>query len=119
MADCFESLVGAILLDLGIKAARKFVLKHLRPVMDEALVNDDVVDHKSALQEFLQRRFKQIPHYRKIRATGPDHARIFTVECTFNGERLSKARGTSIKRAEQEAARKAMKKIMKKGSSRH
>jgi len=114
LADCFESIVGAIFLDRGIRAAKSFVLKYLGPVLNEGFDSGELVDHKSSLQEYLQRRFKQIPRYQKVEATGPDHARIFTVECTFKGKALSKGKGRSLKRAEQEAARKALAKLMKK-----
>lgn len=114
LADCFESLVGAIMLDRGIRAARSFVLKHLKPVIAEAMHSGELIDHKSSLQEYLQRKYRQIPRYRRTKATGPDHARVFTVECTFKGTVLSRGRGTSLKRAEQDAARKALKKMKKK-----
>ncbi len=113
LADCFESLVGAIFIDKGIRTARSFALKHLKPVFNEAISSADIVDYKSSLQEYLQQHYHQIPRYRRTKATGPDHARIFTVECTFKGSVLSKGRGTSLKRAEQDAARKAQKKIEK------
>ena len=114
LADCFESIVGAIFLDRGMRAAKKFTLKHLEPLLNESIDLVELVDHKSSLQEYLQRRFKQIPHYQKVEATGPDHARVFTVACIFKGKALSKGKGTSLKRAEQEAARKALAKLMKK-----
>ncbi len=114
LADCVESIVGAIFLDRGMPAARRFVLRHIGPVIDDAVETGDLVDHKSRLQEYLQHRFKQVPRYRKIDAAGPDHARTYTVECAFRGKVLSKGTGTSLKRAEQDAARKAMKRYRKK-----
>jgi ribonuclease-3 len=113
LADCFESVVGAILLDRGMRAAKSFTLKHLRPIIDDAVTSGELVDHKSHLQEYLQSRFKKIPRYRKVKAAGPDHARIFTVECIFAGKVLAKGKGTSLKRAEQDAARKALKRYRK------
>jgi ribonuclease-3 len=114
LSDCFESVVGAIYLDRGMRAAKGFTLRHLKPVINEAINTGELVDHKSRLQEYLQHRFKQIPRYRKVKAVGPDHARIFTVECIFRGKVLSRGRGTSLKRAEQDAARKALKQYRKK-----
>jgi ribonuclease-3 len=114
LADSFESIVGAILLDRGIRAARRFALKFLKPVIADAVTSGELIDHKSSLQEYLQRKYRLIPRYRKVKATGPDHARVFTVECTFRGKVLSKGKGTSLKRAEQEAARKALAKLLKK-----
>jgi ribonuclease-3 len=114
LADCFESIIGAIFLDRGSRAAKRFILEHLEPIIVGAVEAGELVDHKSCLQEYLQHRFKQIPRYRKIAASGPDHARIFTVECVFRGKVLSKGKGTSLKRAEQDAARKALKRYEKK-----
>ena len=113
LADSFESMVGAIYLDRGMRAAKGFTMKHLTPIIVEAINAGELVDHKSSLQEYLQRRFKQIPRYHKVSAVGPDHAQVFTVECIFQGKVLSKGKGTSLKKAEQAAAMKAMKKYRK------
>ena len=110
LADSFESMVGAIYLDRGMRAAKNFAMKYLTPIIVEAINAGELVDHKSSLQEYLQRRFKQIPRYHKVSAVGPDHAQVFTVECIFQGKVLSKGKGTSLKKAEQAAALKAMKK---------
>jgi ribonuclease-3 len=113
LADSFESLVGAIYLDRGMRAAKGFAMRCLTPVIVEAINAGELVDHKSSLQEYLQRRHKQIPRYRRLKAVGPDHAQVFTVECVFQGKVLSKGKGTSLKRAEQDAAMKALKKFRK------
>ena len=113
LADTFESIVGAIYLDRGMRAAKNFAMEHMLPVLVEAINAGDLIDHKSYLQEYLQSRFKEIPRYRRISAKGPDHAQVFTVECVFQGKMLSKGAGTSLKKAEQDAARKALRKYRK------
>ena len=37
MADVFESLIGAIYLDGGMEAARRFIVRHIEPEIDAAV----------------------------------------------------------------------------------
>lgn len=63
---------------------------------------------KNRLQELLVRKFGSFPVYLRTGAEGPEHARTFTVELRLPDGRSILAHGSSCKRAEQDAALKAL-----------
>lgn len=112
LADLFESVLGAIYLDGGIRAARSFVRRHLASDLRDAGRSDDAEDdHKTRLQEVIQARLRRTPRYRIVSTRGPDHALEFEVEVLLDDEVLGSGRGTNRKQAEQAAARQALSSI--------
>jgi ribonuclease-3 len=107
LADAFESLVGAIFLDQGLSTARDFILRrfggHLERVKSEGIGRN----YKALLQEFTQAKFKQLPTYRVVEASGPDHDKGFSVEVALGDKVLGSGSGKSKRAAEMEAARLA------------
>jgi len=65
-------------------------------------------DHKSRLQELLQKRHKTPPTYELASADGPDHDKIFRVLVRLAGRELGRGSGKNKKEAEQAAARDAL-----------
>jgi ribonuclease-3 len=61
-------------------------------------------DAKTRLQEVAQGKGWALPEYRLIAESGPDHSKVFTVECWLHGERVGEGEGPSKKIAEQRAA---------------
>ena len=114
MADCFEAMVGAVFADRGYRAARDFVLRHLGEQFMDLQEMEGPFDCKSRLQELWQQMYKDTPEYKVVSEKGPDHNKVFTVEVRFGGKILGKGQGSSKKRAEQEAARKAYDKAVRK-----
>lgn len=111
LADAFEALVGALYLDLGAGAARSFIKKHvLAPADLEALAGPGE-NYKSRLQEHVQARRPVQPTYRVAQQEGPPHARTFTVEVLIGEEACGTGTAPSKKRAEQEAAREALRRL--------
>jgi ribonuclease-3 len=109
LAGGFEALVGAIALDRGYAAARRFLRRFL--ARDAAAIvaeAEGVANPKGRLQELAQQRFRRSPAYRTAAATGPDHARLFTVEATLDGRLLGVGTGASKREAEQAAAAAAL-----------
>ena len=51
--------------------------------------------------------------YRLIGQSGPDHAKVFTVEVDLNGKAVGRGTGHSKKEAEQMAARSAVEMLNK------
>jgi ribonuclease-3 len=108
IADAVESIIGALYLDGGLKAARKFVCNMLlkNPELFNSAMTDD--NYKSALLEYAQARSLGIPHYSVLLEEGPEHDRRFTIE-VFIGERsYGSGYGKSKKEAEQAAAAHAL-----------
>lgn len=111
LENAFEALLGAIFLDFGIKKAEEFVKKHFGPIIKN-LKPSDLKDHKSLLQEITQEKEKITPIYKVLSQIGPDHAKIFTVGVYLGEEKIGEGTGTSKQTAEEEAAKKALKKYV-------
>ena len=109
LADAYEAVIGAIYLDGGIAAAQRFLHRELSSKMSsidpESMIGDD---YKSALQERLQAEGRPMPEYILVEASGPDHRRTFRVQLRVGGNILSSGEGSTIKVAQQEAARSAL-----------
>jgi ribonuclease III len=114
LADTYEALLGAILLDGGFDAARDFILSQFQAAFGGLSVIPILENPKGELQELLQSDSAEAPHYHVVSATGPDHDRIF--ECTVHhgGVELARGQGKSKKAAESEAALAALAKLREK-----
>lgn len=108
LGNLFEALVGAIYLDSGLAAARKFILRHLDIVINEIVEDRAEKNYKSLLQHHCQREFGAVPSYRVLREAGPAHSRAFDVAVVVGGKEYGRARAQAKKEAEQGAARAAM-----------
>jgi len=111
LAAALEAVLGAVYLDGGMVAAEKVVWLLLEVEIDRVAGQPGEVDYKSRLQELVQARYQVTPDYRALGATGPDHARSFTVEVVVGGEVLGKGSGKSKKAAETQAARIALERL--------
>jgi ribonuclease-3 len=108
LADGFEALVGAIYLDAGMPAARKFFLERAEDMLqalDEAPMEQNP---KGELQEILQGISNAGPRYRILSQEGPDHAKTFVACVEWQGRVLGQGTGTSKKEAEAFAATDAL-----------
>ena len=111
LADAFESLVGAIFLDQGLDTARDFVLSKLDTYLERVIAEGIGRNYKALLQEFTQAKFKQLPTYRVVESSGPDHDKGFTVEVVLGDRVLGAGSGKSKRAAEMEAARSVWEKL--------
>ncbi|QKK07391.1 MAG: ribonuclease III [Planctomycetota bacterium] len=103
-AAVLEAVVGALTLDGGLKAARRFLLPLLDPVIEAAAESGHQHNFKSVLQQHAQQQLERSPGYRTLDEKGPDHSKCFKV-CVEIGERQFDAVwGQSKKEAEQHAA---------------
>ncbi|HYK34699.1 ribonuclease III [Alloacidobacterium sp.] len=121
LANCMEAVVAAIYLDAGLGATsavveREIVSPSVAQLQKELVEGRSIGDHKSALQEFLQAQKGTQPIYVVKGESGPDHRKRFTVEVRVAdngvpGKALARGTGTTKKKAEQEAARRALEKL--------
>ncbi|MEX6724223.1 ribonuclease III [Parapedomonas caeni] len=102
LGDVCEALIGALYLDGGMTAARKFVHAAWTPLLEGAHTVSK--DPKSALQEWAQGRGLPIPTYQIISRYGPHHAPEFTIEVNVRGQAPVQATGASKQEAEKRAA---------------
>ena len=103
LADVVEAVIAAIYLDGGIDAAFAFVERHWAPLIAE-LAAAPPRDPKTTLQEWAQGRGLGLPDYRLVEASGPDHARHFTVAVAVKGQEEASATARSKRAAETAAA---------------
>ncbi|HSV72515.1 MAG TPA: ribonuclease III [Chthonomonadales bacterium] len=108
LSDAFEAVVAAVLLDRGVRAARRFVRAALKDAMRSVAQQEYQRDYKSALQELVQAQSKLTPVYRIVQETGKDHDKTFTAVAQAGERVLGTGTGKSKKSAEQEAARSAL-----------
>jgi len=108
LADAFESVLGAVYLDGGLKEAGKFALDHLSEVIADVLEGRVDRDYKTELQEILQKRSSSPVSYVILKEDGPAHNRFFTAGVLFMGKQMGVGTGHSKKEAEQQAARHAL-----------
>ena len=71
LADVFESLIGAIFLDGGMEAARRFIVRHIEPEIDAAVDGQGGINYKSNLQQVAQRAVRRDADLSPARREGP------------------------------------------------
>lgn len=109
LADALEAVFGAIYLDAGYAAVRGVVLGLLSDQVDLAVERKRGLDYKTRLQELVQARYGMVPQYVMLETSGPDHGRTYQAGVNFAGHSFGPGSGRTKKKAEQEAARLALK----------
>jgi ribonuclease-3 len=104
LAAAFEAIVGALYVTAGLQSARFFVMRHHLAHARSS----EAVDPKTALQEYVQAKYKKAPHYAMTAQSGPAHARTFSVAVSVAGALLGSGQGATKKQAEAAAAREAL-----------
>jgi ribonuclease-3 len=111
LADAFESIIAAIYITKGYRHAYEFVDR----VIAENLIIKELINtldnYKSALLEYAQAEKMPVPRYELINESGPGHNRTFEVKVLIGENQLGTGIGKSKKKAEQKAAREALKSI--------
>jgi ribonuclease III len=133
LSNAMEAVLGALFLDGGMDPVRAFVRKHVMGETAEQLARElrsgaALGNYKSALQEHLQATRSGTPVYRVKSESGPDHRKRFLVEVRLKpqasqiglggpdfagpGKPLARGLGSTKKHAEQDAARRALDRLM-------
>lgn len=110
LSDAGEAVLGAVFVDAGYEAAARVVRAHWSDLIHAQAVGLGRWDHKSQLLEVLAKdgltaRFEAA-------GRGPDHAREFSVTINVGDAVIGSGMGTSKKRAEQDAARRALETLL-------
>lgn len=108
LCDIFESLVAAIYLDGGYNEARRFVIEKFKDEIDNFIQNNKLYDYKSELQKITQKLFNTLPVYKIVKESGPEHNKTFTIDLYIADKYYSTGEGKTKKKAEQDAAKKAI-----------
>lgn len=109
LANAVEALIGALYLDQGYRAAKKFIERFVLVYVDKVMEEELYRDPKSLLQEILQEQSKITPSYTILGESGPDHEKEFVVGVFFGDKLAAKGKGASKQEAERSAARAALK----------
>lgn len=110
LGDVFEAILGAIYLDSGFFAAKEYVLFHLKDMIDHIDNFEEILDFKTILQEYCQKKYRDIPKYTLVGEEGPDHRKLFEMQVQIQNN-IAKAKGTNKKIAEQMAAKQLCKEL--------
>ncbi|EFS21481.1 ribonuclease III [Fusobacterium gonidiaformans 3-1-5R] len=110
LGDVFEAILGAIYLDSGFFAAKEYVLFHLKDMIDHIDDFEEILDFKTILQEYCQKKYRDIPKYTLVGEEGPDHRKLFEMQVQIQNN-IAKAKGTNKKIAEQMAAKQLCKEL--------
>lgn len=111
LADVMESVTAAIYLDGGYNVVETFV----KNILGDQLysMSEPPRDPKTELQEWSQAENLGLPVYEVVAQEGPDHSPQFTVQVTVLNHPPQQATAPSKKRAEKEAARLMLSKVIK------
>ncbi len=110
LSDTFEALIAAIYLDSDFNNTYTHINQLFSEQIKIIAKKAAEIDHKSKLQELVQKTEDTAPVYEVINETGPDHDKTFEVSIgTLSID--AKGTGKTIKAAEQNAAANALKQI--------
>ncbi len=92
----------------GKESADAFVIRFFEDIIKKTCTSRGTLDYKTELQELCQERLKQLPEYRVVSESGPDHQKQFEVEVWIKGQVCGRGIGKNKKEAEQRAAKEAI-----------
>jgi ribonuclease-3 len=103
--NTLEAIIGAIYIDKGIEKTKQFIIHTI--INSKFIEEFSGIDFKSELQKQIQKK-KQKIKYKLVETDGPDHNKEFNVAVYIDSVNIAQAKASSIKEAEQKAAKKAL-----------
>lgn len=111
MANLYEALIGAIYLDSGLAQTVRFIDRTLLSRYRTILNDENFINYKSILLEYIQGRKEGVPVYHLVESIGPDHDKHFIMQVSIPGGPSAQGEGKSKKIAEQKSAKSLLSKI--------
>jgi len=111
ISNSLEAVIGAIYLDSGLAAVKKFVNRHFFDYGRADLSFDSLQEAKNRLLHHTQVHLRCQPSYRIVETTGPEHAKQFHCEVSVRGQVIGHGVGLNKKEAEKQAARQALQRL--------
>ncbi len=113
--NLFESLIGAIYLDVDYETCRKIVLERLLTPTDINKLENKIVSYKGLLLEWSQKQKVKLC-YDTMQEIQPNKNTVFRAVVWVNDEKIANATESSKKKAEEKAAQRAFYILNKKES---
>ncbi len=112
LCDLLEAVIGAIFIDGGMDAARRFITeKVIKPLFcDKRLTDEEFTDYKSRLVEYCVKNNLKLD-YVLISVSGEEHAPTYRYKVEINGKNVGEGSGSSKKDAQQIASKRALDKV--------
>lgn len=112
LSCAMESIIGAVYLDGGFEIAREKIICWYSGLLKTLSSITEHKDAKTLLQEYLQSKRLPLPIYTVEEIEGEAHQQTFTVSCQVDGiAEKTYGKGTSRRRAEQDAAQLMLRKL--------
>ena len=108
LANIFESLLGALFLDGGLKPCRSLILD---TVWSHRLNAWKATNYKGRLIEYCHSNSLETPTFKLRDISGPDHRRTFEISVKIGNQNFESSIETNKKTAEQGAAKKALEEL--------
>jgi len=104
--NIFEALIGAIYLDKGYNACKKFIYRRvIVPYVDIEKLEGKITSYKGLIIEWCQKQKKKYT-FDTYEDTGNDAVKHFSVRISIDGQQIAKGRATSKKKAEEQASKR-------------
>ena len=108
LSDAVEAVIGALYIDGGMEVAKGFIMRFVHNSVADAMAGRLIKDHKTMLQEYVQKRHMGQIVYELTGSSGPDHNKTFTMRVLVAGETAGIGEGRTKQEAGQQAARAAL-----------
>lgn len=106
--NILEALIGAIYIDQGLDTTKKFIKKYIIKVSN--YIESEPKNYKGELMIKAQQKGEKV-QYKLLEEKGPDHQKEYIAAVFLANKLLAQDKGTTIKEAEQKAAKKALKSV--------
>lgn len=108
LSDAVEAVIGALYIDGGMEVAKRFIMRFVHKSVEDAMAGRLIKDHKTMLQEYVQKHHMGQIAYELIGSSGPDHNKTFSMRVLVAGETAGTGEGRTKQEAGQHAARAAL-----------
>lgn len=107
LGNTFESLLGAMYLDLGYAKTKKVVQNKIEPFFNWKDIEYTTIDFKSKLFQYAQKHHHSLS-FNLIQSNENGEPKYFETQVILNEKPLAKGSGRNKKQAEQNAARASL-----------
>lgn len=108
--DILEAFLGAMYLDKGYKFTKKFILNRILLHFDLEGMIATTTNYKSKIIEWSQKENKQV-EFIVLKVTGNQRFKEFIVGLEIDSSEIARGKGSTKKKAEQEASKNACEKL--------